>query len=140
MNFAAAYLDQQIRNWETEGTDSVDGEVKRVNYSRIARENERLRKMLSSDATDYAVVNASAGVGGKGNLSGVQSDAGDDEEDLWNVPVQSAAQDTKSGKGSGNKLGGFWVTYGSGATPRARSGERDRREPWQGRDPYGGLM
>lgn len=102
--------------------------------------------MLSSDTTDYAVVNAA--VRGWSRGPETPGDEDDEDEDCWMwdssqaVNVRGNAQSNTREK----KWGGFWVTYGSGAAPRARDVERQARrkgrgrEPWERRDPYGGLM
>lgn len=137
MGFAISFVEQHAR----ETQDAEDAPAKAVNYSKIARENERLRGMFSADGTDYTVINRASRADGE--WGGQDGDAdGDEDEDMWNVPVKSKAQRSERG-GGGRTWGGFWITHGSGAAPRPRplSGdERQARDPWQRSDPYGGLM
>lgn len=135
MGFATSFLEQHVRD----SGNHVDGTalVKEVNYSKIARENARLRRMMSSDATDYAVVDAGAGVQDE---TMYQEGQGEGEDvDMWSTPIAQSKPQKRNG---GKSWGGFWITYGSGGVPRTRerSGERHKREPWERSDPYGGLM
>jgi len=84
--------------------------------------------MLSSENTDYAVVDAA--VVARGPTGG-----GEDEDWwMWEAP--------RAGDGRGSKWSGLWVTSGSGAAsaPGARNGERQGRQRGERGDPYGGLM
>ena len=119
MSFATSYLEQHLQH----GAGSTScGEV---NYSQVLRQNERLRRMLSSDTTDYAVVDVKQG----------RLDVSGDEDDIWNLP--SRPKPAKAEK----TWGGFWVTHGSGGASRgnSRSNSRDRH-PLERKDVYGGLM
>lgn len=119
MSFATSYLEQHLQIPEAQ-TD-----VKEVNYSKILRENERLKQMFSPDTTDYNAMNA----------ANDKSDELRDDEDVWSLPVRG-----KPTKGEKN-WGGFWVTHGSGKnSSRNSSQERDSYEPLKRRDVYGGLM
>lgn len=119
MSFATSYLEQHLQN------PQAQAEIKEVNYSKILRENERLKRMFSSDTTDYAVMNA----------ANDNSDELRDDEDVWSLPVRG--KPTKGEK----SWGGFWVTHGSGKnSSRNSSQDRGSSEPLKRRDVYGGLM
>lgn len=119
MSFATSYLEQHLQ------TSDSKTEVKQINYSKILQENERLKRMFSSDTTDYSVMNA----------ANDKNDELKDDEDVWSLPVRE--KPTKGEK----TWGGFWVTHGSGKnSPRNSSQDRDSRDPLRNRDVYGGLM
>ncbi|KAJ9652929.1 hypothetical protein H2198_007838 [Neophaeococcomyces mojaviensis] len=118
VSFALSYLEQTLRE-----QPSYDAEPREVNYSKILRDNERLRGMLSSDTTDYATIDTSLGV--------------DEEGDEWSLPSRE-----RKAVAEKKHWGGFWVTHGSGADwSRSSSRQRDSdRKPWERSNVYGGLM
>ena len=108
MDFATSYSPESVE--------------KTVNYSIIAKENERLRKMFSSPDTDYSVINDS------------QKRHVDDEEDHWNDHSATMKQEGKT-------WGGFWTTHGSGSPSSNHSRDSSHaRTPFEQRNVYGGLM
>ena len=121
MSFSTSYLEQHIREAASTAGHS---EVKEVNYSKILRENERLRQMFSSDTTDYAVM----------NTANEKSDELGHDEDVWNLPVRG--KPAKAEK----HWGGFWVTHGSEGTSRSVNDDRRGDSSGSRRNVYGGLM
>lgn len=121
MSFANNYLEQHLRD----GVSEDSTELKEVNYSRILRENERLRTMLSPNVNGRASINQE---------DNKHDDVADDE-DIWNLPVRG--KPAKAEKG----WGGFWITHGPEAdVSKNASREKEREEPFERRNVYGGLM
>lgn len=114
MSFATSYIEQHLQ-----ATGSEQSTVKEVNYSKVLRENERLKRMFNPDTTDYDTLNA----------ANERTDELRDDEDVWNLPLRGKA--TKGDK----SWGGFWVTHGSD-----RSQDQGSSEPFKRRNVYGGLM
>ncbi|KAK5101580.1 hypothetical protein LTR70_000693 [Exophiala xenobiotica] len=152
MAFATSYLDQHQHQRQRQHAEASRGNeypleaVHTANYSKTVRENERLRSMLSSDTTDYAVINAAVGGRSRGPETPGDEHKHEDEdedEDCWMWHSSQAVNGSANAQTQSNrekKWGRFWVTYGSGAAPGARGASRSEREPWEKRDPYAGLM
>ena len=85
MAFATSYLDQHRHAEASRGNENTLEAVHKANYSKIVRENERLRSMLSSDTTDYAVVNAAVGGRSRGpeTPGDEHEDEDEDEDEDW---------------------------------------------------------
>jgi len=152
MAFATSYLDQHQHQRQRQHAEASRGNeypleaVHTANYSKTVRENERLRSMLSSDTTDYAVINAAVGGRSRGPETPGDEHKHEDEdedEDCWMWHSSQAVNGSANAQTQSireKKWGRFWVTYGSGAAPGARGASRSEREPWEKRDPYAGLM
>lgn len=152
MAFATSYLDQHRHQRQRQYAEASRGNEKTLeavhtaNYSKTVRENERLRSMLSSDTTDYAVINAAVGGRSRGPETPGDEHKHEDEdedEDCWMWHSSQAVNGRANAQTQSNrekKRGRFWVTYGSGAAsgPRGVRAQASRSE--RERDPYAGLM
>lgn len=110
--FATSYLEDHT-------TPNVIGqEPVFVNYSKVVKDNQRLRSVLSpSNALEEGV--------SPNEPPAYSSIYSMPDEDMWTVPAKSKEPSKR----------GFWITYGSGAYASGRSRLSD--EP---RNVYGGLM
>lgn len=123
MSFATSCLEGHVRDGSVE-----QNAPKEVNYAKLLRHNQHLKRTAGAEGTSFAVLNPDQHL----------LEESDEDEDVWNPSTRGQEKRQKN-------WGGFWITYGS-AADRSRDSSRERdprqnmRAPRQRSDVYGGLM